>query len=43
MDGLARSPRASASRLLREFRDSGYACEQARFGQLHRQLMETLP
>ena len=26
----------SASRLLREFRDSGYACEQQRFGQLHR-------
>jgi len=39
-DALARSPGASASRLLREFRDSGYACEQARFGQLHRKLME---
>ena len=27
-DGLARSPGASASRLLRQFRDAGYACEQ---------------
>jgi len=42
MGGLARSPGASASRLLREFRDSGYACEQGRFGQLHRKLMESI-
>lgn len=41
MDGLARSPGASTSRLLREFRDSGYACEQGRFGQLHRRLTES--
>jgi hypothetical protein len=33
---LTRSPGASASRLLREFRDSGYACEQRRFGDLHK-------
>ena len=33
---LAQEPGMSASRLLREFRDSGYACEQQRFGQLHR-------
>jgi hypothetical protein len=33
---LAQAPGISASRLLREFRDSGYACEQQRFGQLHR-------
>ena len=33
---LAQEPGISASRLLREFRDSGYACEQQRFGQLHR-------
>lgn len=38
---LARSPAASASRLLREFRDAGYACEQRRFGQLYRHLTET--
>jgi len=37
-DGLARSPGASASRLLREFRDEGSACEQERFGQLHQKL-----
>jgi hypothetical protein len=42
MDGLARSPGASASRLLREFRDSGYACEQGRFGELYRKLTEKL-
>lgn len=41
-DGLARSPNASASRLLREFRDSGYACEQRRFGDLHKSLTESL-
>jgi hypothetical protein len=33
---LAQLPGMSASRLLREFRDAGYACEQSRFGQLHR-------
>jgi hypothetical protein len=38
MDELARSPGASASRLLRAFRDSGYACEQGRFGELYRRL-----
>jgi hypothetical protein len=32
---LAQAPAASASRLLREFRDAGYACEQKRFAQLH--------
>jgi hypothetical protein len=37
-EALARIPGASASRLLREFRDAGYACEQARFGALHRSL-----
>lgn len=42
MDGLARSPGASASRLLRGFRDSGYACEQSRFGELHRKLTGSL-
>jgi hypothetical protein len=34
-DGLAQTPGASASRLLRQFRDAGYACEQARFGHLY--------
>lgn len=29
-------PGLSASRMLREFRDAGYACEQQRFGLLHR-------
>ncbi len=38
---LTRSPAASASRLLREFRDAGYACEQRRFGELYRRLTET--
>jgi hypothetical protein len=33
---LTLEPRMSASRMLREFRDAGYACEQSRFGQLHR-------
>jgi hypothetical protein len=33
---LARAPDISASRLLREFRDAGYACEQQRFAGLHR-------
>jgi hypothetical protein len=33
---LAQAPGVSASRLLREFRDDGYACEQSRFAGLHR-------
>ena len=33
---LAQAPGTSASRLLREFRDAGYACEQQRFGGLYR-------
>lgn len=33
---LSKEPRMSASRMLREFRDSGLACEQGRFGELHR-------
>ena len=41
-DGLARSPGASAGRLLREFRDQGYACEQSRFGHLHKHLTEAV-
>jgi hypothetical protein len=32
---LDEAPGISASRMLREFRDAGYACEQQRFGQLH--------
>lgn len=32
---LAKTPGMSASRLLREFRDAGYACEQSRFAHLH--------
>jgi len=32
---LARDPGMSASRMLREFRDAGYACEQQRFAALH--------
>jgi hypothetical protein len=38
-DRLAQAPGTSASRLLREFRDAGYACEQQRFAELHRQVM----
>jgi hypothetical protein len=30
----------SASRMLRELRDAGFACEQSRFGQLHRMISE---
>jgi hypothetical protein len=37
-DRLAQQPDMSASRLLREFRDAGYACEQQRFAGLHHQL-----
>ena len=33
-DGLDQSPGTSASRLLRQIRDAGYACEQSRFGHL---------
>jgi len=33
---LAQAPGTSASRLLREFRDAGYACEQQRFAGLYR-------
>jgi hypothetical protein len=33
---LAQSPQRSASGLLREFRDAGYACEQQRFAGLYR-------
>ena len=36
-DRLGQAPGISASRLLREFRDAGYACEQQRFAELHRQ------
>lgn len=39
-DRLAQAPDMSASRLLREFRDAGYACEQQRFAELHRQVVE---
>jgi hypothetical protein len=35
---LAQSPGMSASRMLRGFRDAGYACEQQRFAGLHRQV-----
>jgi hypothetical protein len=35
-DRLDRGQVVSASRMLREFRDVGYACEQRRFAQLHR-------
>jgi hypothetical protein len=34
-DRLAQTPGMSASRMLREFRDAGYACEQKRFARLH--------
>jgi hypothetical protein len=35
---LAGVPGMSASNMLREFRDAGYACEQQRFAGLHRQV-----
>lgn len=35
---LAREPGMPASRMLRKFRDTGYACEQQRFAKLHRQV-----
>lgn len=37
---LAQVPGMSASRMLRELRDAGYACEQSRFAQLHRMVSE---
>jgi hypothetical protein len=37
---LAQTPGMSASRMLREFRDAGYACEQSRFAQLHQMISE---
>ena len=37
---LAQVPGMSASRMLREFRDAGFACEQSRFGQLHGMISE---
>lgn len=39
-DRIGRSPEASASRMLRELRDEGFACEQSRFGALHRHFKE---
>jgi hypothetical protein len=39
-DRLTDSPGASASRLLRQIRDAGYACEQGRFGRLHKLFTE---
>jgi hypothetical protein len=38
---LAAAPRTSASRLLRELRDAGLACEQHRFTQLYQRVKET--
>ena len=35
---LIRTPRPAASRLLRELRDSGLACEQKRFGRIYTQV-----
>jgi hypothetical protein len=37
---LSRSPATSASALLRQIRDAGYACEQQRFAQLYHLAME---
>ncbi len=37
---LAQVPTTSANRLLREFRDAGLACEQRRFSQLYRKVVE---
>ena len=39
-DGLDQSPGTSASRLLRQIRDAGYACEQRRFGHLFQAFRE---
>jgi len=40
---LAQAPVTSAHRLLREFRDAGLACEQRRFSQLYRKVVEVIP
>ena len=37
---LAQAPSTPAHRLLREFRDAGLACEQRRFSQLYRKVVE---
>ncbi len=37
---LAQAPATSANRLLHEFRDAGLACEQRRFSQLYRKVVE---
>ena len=37
---LARAPKTSANRMLRELRDAGLACEQHRFTRLYRQVAE---
>jgi hypothetical protein len=37
---LTTDPEATSSRLLREFRDLGYACEQGRFAALYRAVRE---
>jgi hypothetical protein len=39
---LAVEPAMTASRMLREFRDGGYACEQQRFAALHRHVAGAL-
>ncbi|MDB4873532.1 MAG: hypothetical protein JWL97_4536, partial [Gemmatimonadales bacterium] len=39
-EAYVRSPGISASRLLRELRDDGYACEQQRFGLLFREFVQ---
>ena len=40
---LQGAPGASATGLLRRFRDEGFACEQGRFGRLHRACLGRLP
>jgi hypothetical protein len=40
---LAQAPGISASKLLREFRDAGYACEQQRFAGLYRMVTGARP
>jgi hypothetical protein len=40
---LAKAPGISASKLLREFRDAGYACEQQRFAGLYRTVTGARP
>lgn len=39
---LKATPGLSASSLLRRFRDAGFACEQSRFGRLHRECQANL-